>query len=67
MITREQQEATRDLERSQARWLKSYGWVQVGRRWTHPRLKSNFEYLTSDAIAETETQPMLGWPDRRSG
>jgi hypothetical protein len=64
MHTREQQDATRELHASQARWLKSYGWREVEHgRWTHPTVPARLAsptgtYTRKDAMTLTEAEPL---------
>lgn len=63
-VTREQQQATRELQRAEEAWLRAYGWQQQGLEWTHPRLTKIPAYSRYDAMQETLANPRLGWPDR---
>jgi len=57
-ITKEQQDATRKLERAQDDWLRAYGWVrELGGRWTHPSQPMPCSHF--DAMALTRAQPLL--------
>lgn len=64
-MTREQQEATRELERAQDKWLRAYGWVrELGGRWTHPKAPAPCTYF--DALVLTRAQPLIFGGARRS-
>ncbi len=64
-MTREQQQATRELERAQVNWLKAYGWqnatgpaLAAPVRWSHPQApKAKADYTTRDAVEMTRAQP----------
>lgn len=57
-MTREQQQATRELEAAQDKWLKAYGWAAaLGGRWAHPRLDGH--YSRFDALQLTRAQPLV--------
>jgi hypothetical protein len=63
-MTREQQQATRELERAQETWLRAYGWVREGLRWTHPQLDGRHgskvpACSTFDAMMLTRAQPLV--------
>jgi hypothetical protein len=65
-MTREQQQATRELERAQENWLRAYGWVREGggSRWTHPQLDGRYGTKVSacgtfDAMVLTRAQPLV--------
>jgi hypothetical protein len=61
-MTREQQQATRELERAQEAWLRAYGWVRDGLRWTHPQLGRAGKVSacgTFDAMMLTRAQPLI--------
>lgn len=62
-MTKEQQLATRDLERAQKQWLHAYGWTQYQGRWTHPKLEQHAPLhasgvTTFDAMAFTRSAPL---------
>ena len=64
-MTREQQQATRDLERAQDRWLMAYGWVrEIGGRWVHPQAPGACTRF--DAMVLTRAQPLIFGASRRS-
>lgn len=57
-MTREQQQATRNLERAQEDWLRAYGWRrELGGRWLHKRQPAPVPRF--DALALTRAQPLL--------
>jgi len=64
-MTREQQVTTRALEKAEADWLLSYGWVRQNGDWSHPRSQLSRNYSTRDAVSETRANTRLGWPDRQ--
>ena len=65
-MTRSQQEAQRELDRAQAKWLKAYGWepriggeLAAPMRWSHhfaPKAKES--YTTRDALELTRAEPL---------
>lgn len=58
-MNREQQEATRDLQDAEARYLRSYGWICEGGRWRHPRARLQIWYKIDDAVAVTRAEPLI--------
>lgn len=63
-MTREQQEATRNLERAQDNWLRAYGWVrELGGKWRHPNEPQACSRF--DAMTLTRAQPLLFGTPRR--
>lgn len=63
-MTREQQQATRELERAQEKWLRAYGWIQEGSRWRHPQLDGRHGAKVSacgtfDALVFTRGAPLV--------
>lgn len=58
-MNRAQHEATREREAAEAKWLRAYGWTQIGRLWTHPRAPNiRASYTQRDAIVMTEAEPL---------
>lgn len=60
-MTRDQQQADRELESAKGKWLLAYGWTQEGnsKRWTHPNMpKARESYTTGDAIAMTNAEKL---------
>lgn len=61
-MTRAQHEATRELGRAQAHWLRAYGWSNdpTGElRWTHAKApKAKPSYTTRDALEMTRAEPL---------
>lgn len=63
-MTREQQDATRKLERAQDEWLRAYGWSrELGGRWVHPQQAQPCSHY--DAIVLTRAQPLVFGAPRR--
>lgn len=57
-MTREQQQATRELELAQDNWLRAYGWVrELGGRWVHPHQQEPCTRF--DAMVLTRAQPLI--------
>lgn len=57
-MTREQQQATRQLERAQDDWLRAYGWTrELGGRWVHPEQPHPVSHF--DAMTLTRAQPLI--------
>lgn len=55
-VTRPQHEATRALERSIADWIKTYGWREDGRCWSHPLQVGGVSLW--DALMLTRANPL---------
>lgn len=60
-MTPAQQRSGRNLDASIADFLRSYGWSQEGRYWTHSRINSEARFTAWDALCETRAKPALGW------
>jgi len=63
-MTREQQQAGRELDVSISNFLQSYGWVKEGSYWKHPSL-GPYRFNAWDALSETRAKPTLGWSQLR--
>jgi hypothetical protein len=65
-MTKSQQEAQRELDRAQAKWLIAYGWSAYrgydaygSFRWTHRSAPSQaYGYSTRDAMELTRAEPL---------
>ncbi len=57
-MKREQHEATRELERAQAKWLEAYGWKrEIGGRWRHA--ENPHAVTAGDAVSLTRAAPLV--------
>jgi hypothetical protein len=62
-MNRAQHEATREREAAEAKFLRAYGWTQIGRLWTHPRAPEiRKAYSHRDALMMTDANSLrFGW------